>query len=80
MEIKRSSTLFGDVKISQTIDGVETATIVATLSANINNNGSNYTINVNFINKDLIMATSENQEFYDAEYKSFEDAIKAEIN
>jgi hypothetical protein len=78
MEIRRSVSMFGDVKIKQTIDGVESEVIVANLTANINN-GTNYNINVNFTNKKLIDSTPENQAIYESEYKTFEDTVKAEL-
>jgi hypothetical protein len=78
MEIRRSISMFGEVKIKQTIDGVESEVVVVNLTANVNN-GTSYNINVNFTNKALIDSTPENQAFYESEYRTFENAVKAEL-
>lgn len=69
MEIRKSVNLFGEVKIGEVV--------VANFNANVSNNGASYNINVNFTNKELVDSTPENTAAYEAEYKAFEDAVKA---
>lgn len=79
MIIRKNVNMFGEVKIIQTIDGVETEYVVANLNASISNNGESYNISVNFTKKDLIDSTPENKAFYESEYQIFEDTVKAEL-
>lgn len=75
MQIRRNVNMFGEIKMVEN----EKEVVVANLNASINNNGDSYSINVNFIRKDIIDATSDNALFYESEYALFEKAVKAEI-
>lgn len=69
MEINKSIGLYANVLINDKI--------VANLTANIINNGLNYNIGVNYIDKATIDATPENKASFESDRLTFENEVKA---
>jgi nicotinamide riboside kinase len=69
MEIVKTISLFGKATVGDVI--------VANLNATISNNGSNYNIGVNFVDKSLIDLTEENKETYKLQYDEFEQMVNS---
>ena len=72
MKINRSITLYGEVKMEDIT--------IANLHANVVVDSSSYNISVVFVNKALIDLDLEKKEYYESEYKIFEEAVKAQLN